>query len=848
MSKKQLTVKQEYEEYLRQPKLADDIPFVASLDNASILLTSNNNFVAVIKIEGVDLLGLDDERKENLATIKKNIIDGFREEFRYSFYHIRRKRNASRYSDSIKSPLHKAVIEKWESSFEQMYETQTYLEISFNREGFFDSVEGETFWGAIKKAGKFIKPDFLGRKKPLGERGSKNALTAIEIEEYKERLNAEVRLLSSSLSEFGVTRVKNRDLFMFYDQFFNPHDRFVPMFNNDNYQFNNPESGALIAGAFCRSTVTYNRKEGIIEYNGHENTVYSSILSLEDLPTGFRESLLLNLLNEKIEFHISNRISVKNKERVKTFLKNEANNISGLPLGNHLEAKEIDLREAISYMESESGAFFGSDITIQIFARSKDELKKYHTEIRGQLEALKVTCHQEKSTLRLKFLSQLPDNEHLSARSRMLSTDNIANLASLYSYGRGATQSPFGNIPICCFRTNQKTKYNFTFHIKEGTDDPMGNTLIVGATGTGKTCLVSFLLMNAIAKYENLKVLSFDSASGLKIATTSFGGSYSKYMEDKELQLNPMLMDDTPANRGYLEEFITLLAGGADEYEKQIIREAIDMNYDLAKEGCHRSLFDLKRCFIQDDKEIPQSKNKLPLHMRLNRWIPDQKEGEASIHQSLFNAKTDTLSFDKRLVCFDMEHALKGKTGDDSLYPLASYIFHKFHQKISGDPHIVLVDEMWKYFDNETFRPYIVKMFREIRKASGIFLGLIQEPSALSGLSEDDAEIIRTNAATMIFFPNSRANEKAYKQLAPLTESEMNWIKTGGSNGRQVLIKKQDEGGVIIDVDLSPLGDHLKLFSSSSKDVTKFSELQKKYPKNFVEKYLQGKNAEKNDK
>ena len=91
----------------------------------------------------------------------------------------------------------------------------------------------------------------------------------------------------------------------------------------------------------------------------------------------------------------------------------------------------------------------------------------------------------------------------------------------------------------------------------------------------------------------------------------------------------------------------------------------------------------------------------------------------------------------------------------------------------------------------------------------------MQEASTLVDSKNGD-EII-ANLATLIIFPNAKARPEHYIDKLNLTDSEFDFVKTC-ANPRAVLIKKKHGHSVIVNVDLSILGKHLKLFSSQDTD------------------------------
>jgi type IV secretory pathway VirB4 component len=62
---------------------------------------------------------------------------------------------------------------------------------------------------------------------------------------------------------------------------------------------------------------------------------------------------------------------------------------------------------------------------------------------------------------------------------------------------------------------------------------------------------------------------------------------------------------------------------------------------------------------------------------------------------------------------------------------------------------------------------------------------------------------------------------------------------SGGINTkREVLWKPKDGESIILDVDLSPLGQNLKFLSSSTRDVAHMESLEEQYGDRWVEHYV----------
>ncbi|GAA8722261.1 hypothetical protein HpDR94b_11890 [Helicobacter pylori] len=71
--------------------------------------------------------------------------------------------------------------------------------------------------------------------------------------------------------------------------------------------------------------------------------------------------------------------------------------------------------------------------------------------------------------------------------------------------------------------------------------------MIIGATGAGKTTLISYLMMSAL-KYSNIDILALDRLNGLYSFTKYFDGIYN---QGENFHINPFSLEDSATNRAF---------------------------------------------------------------------------------------------------------------------------------------------------------------------------------------------------------------------------------------------------------------------------------------------------------
>jgi type IV secretion/conjugal transfer VirB4 family ATPase len=540
--------------------------------------------------------------------------------------------------------------------------------------------------------------------------------------------------------------------------------------------------------------IEFDRKLGTVSY---DHTNHKQILNICTNQSDSTETLFKTLSSLNIEYDICQNIEPIDTNTVQRKIETKIKFNQSLGTTFATGIKNQDLDDTRELVANDLIKIFHYSCYVKL--NTKDIL-----EFQSQCSDLGIHTIKETTNIKHAFLSFINDYEKHDTRKILLSTINIADFIPLFNSYQGLNKNSFGNTPITQFKTISNSLYNFNFHQEEAKYST-GHTLIIGGTGAGKSTLLSFLLMNSL-KYEQIKILAFDSKNGLRIPISIFDGNYSDVSNAGEVTLNPFSLKESLTNKQFLIDFLDILAGGNSTLdEKATLEEVIRQNYDiLAKNNIQGSLVKLEDIF--------GIKRKQNIAKRIEKWIQDKDLSQ------YFNNETDNLNFQKPINAFDMGDILENEM---LLSPTSSYIFHKFTDTIKNNPspHIFLIDEMARYLSSQHFTKHIRTCLKESRKQNGIFIGCVQEPTTFLQSPYIKKDEFLANIATMIIFPDSKANEDDYKEL-DLNDNEFNFIKNG--NARQVLIKQFNGKSSIINVNMQCLGKYLKVFSSSQENLNTF--------------------------
>lgn len=432
------------------------------------------------------------------------------------------------------------------------------------------------------------------------------------------------------------------------------------------------------------------------------------------------------------------------------------------------EDEAVSLRGELARAKDEVAAghagFGEHHTTIALYGPTPDAVDAQVAEVSAVLADMGMVGVREDIGLEPAFWAQFPSNFKYIVRRGLISTGNFAGLASLHNFPIGRQHGNHWGDAVTLFETTAAGPYFFSFHQQD-----LGNFTIIGPSGSGKTVVLNFLL--AQARKFAPRIVFFDKDRGAELFIRAVGGQYDRLRPGSPSGLNPLQIEDTPANRVFLVQWLGLLAGGTDAAEAELIDDAIIGNF--AQPAPLRRLCHLVELLRGSTRPQPGD-----LYARMRPWWG---EGERAW---LFDNATDTTDLTAQTVGFDMTAIL-----DDPVArtPALLYFFHRVEERLDGSPAIVVVDEGWKALDDDVFVRRIKDWEKTIRKRNGI-VGFATQ-SASDALQSKIASAIIEQAATQIFMINPKARAEDYIDGFGLSTHEFDLIRTLPDTSRCFLIK-----------------------------------------------------------
>jgi len=405
-----------------------------------------------------------------------------------------------------------------------------------------------------------------------------------------------------------------------------------------------------------------------------------------------------------------------------------------------------------------------------------------------------ITVRESGGAMELARWAQLPANFAYVARPAPISSTNFAAFASFHNYAYGRPAGNHWGPAITILETVSGTPYFFNFH-----DGDCGNTIVVGATGTGKTALMTFLLSQAVR--TGARIIYFDKDRGADLFVRAMGGRYSVIRQGEATGFNPLRLPDAPATRAMLADWLAGLLTARGEQltaqESLVVRQAVDDTFKLPE--AERRLAVIAAFFPRISAG--------GLAERLRPW---HSSGQ---YAWLFDNEADRLALDQAVMGFDLTEVL----ADPIIRATALYYMLQRVDRVlsAGQPTIVVVDEGWAALADPILAPLVNNWERTIRKRGGLVLFASQSPESITQAAI--GTVILSQSPTHIFMPNPNSEAKAFEGYN-LSKRELELILTLDKGSRCFLVK-HGRHSVVARLDLGGMSDEIAILSGRQETV-----------------------------
>ena len=480
-----------------------------------------------------------------------------------------------------------------------------------------------------------------------------------------------------------------------------------------------------------------------------------------------------------------------------------------------------DYETAIEEVQANRTSMYNYQLSILVLSHDLAELESSINQVKRILISYGKTPIIEKSSKELVWRCQFPGFDQMIRPANPMSC-NLSYLINFECEPCGFDACDWGIGAIRPFKTIAGNVYSLQLHVSPEKES-LAHALIVAPSNSGKTTLFQHLIGGAL-RHTNLRAFIFDRLNGTKIFTQAVGGEYIDF-NDGTVLLNPFVCDNNDNNKAFLQDFLQMLSNTDEDsvYEAALAIEQI-MSIPVEHRILAKCFQDIARKGSKFSKGLRKWSTDSSLSKWFNGFITDEHANDIAF---------DALDLNKnRLTAFEMT---KIQENPQVAAAVTTYIMHKI-RSIGTDacPHLIFIDETQPMMEDQVFAKQVGVLLKEHRKLRGSVNVCFQDVNAINS-------VILEQCQTRFLFPNASANKEQYAKFE-LTDFEWDYIKGFTRISKDlkysVLLKKPNES-VILNIDLTPLGNLLQLYRSGAEPVKIVRELQQQWGMTeWIDQYL----------
>ncbi|WP_419254644.1 VirB4 family type IV secretion/conjugal transfer ATPase [Caulobacter sp. ErkDOM-YI] len=756
------------------------LPYARHLDDTTVVLR-DGRLMQVLHLRGLPFETADADELNYRKTVRDTMLRGLANPRFALYHHIVRREVSPQMGGDFDDPVCRFLDEAWRARLQsrKLYVNELFLTLI---------IRPSQMTGGL--AGRILGlAEAVQAQNDAGQR----ARDKIDLDAGRE-------LLLSALEPYGAR------VLTLYEQRFGlcsePLEFLSLLYNGDARPMQLP--GGDLGLHVPERRVSFGADTLELGGSANKTSRYGALISIKDYPLHTAPGVLDDLLRQPCEMVLTESFAFVDRQATL-----ERMNLA-LRRMRAADDEALSLRADLTLAKDEVAAgrtaFGEHHLTVMVKHEDRAALGQVVADVQAAFTEIGAIAVREDVNLEPAFWAQFPGNFKYIARRSLISTANFAGLASCHNFPVGQASGNHWGDAITLLETTSAGPYYFNFHRGD-----LGNFTVIGPSGAGKTVVLGFLL--AQAQKISPRTIYFDKDRGAEIFLRAIGGRYDILRPGRPTGLNPLLLEDTPANRRFLCDWTAKLVMGSGTPEAADlarIADAVDANF--GQPPAFRRLRYFAQLFRGTSR--PTSGD---LAQRLAPWHGD---GD---YAWLFDNAEDALDPSIRTLGFDMTQIL-----DDPIArtPAMMYLFHQVEQRLDGEPTIIVVDEGWKALDDDVFVHRIRDWEKTIRKRNAI-LGFCTQ-SAQDALSSKISSAIIEQSATQIFMVNPKAQEADYCGGFGLTLYELELVRSLPDTSRCFLIK-HGKDSVVARLNLSSLPEALILLSGRESSVRRLDELRATY-------------------
>ena len=345
------------------------------------------------------------------------------------------------------------------------------------------------------------------------------------------------------------------------------------------------------------------------------------------------------------------------------------------------------------------------------------------------------------------WLSSIPGNAYANVRQPIVSTLNLAHLMPVSAVWAGQERNAhLDGPPLIVTRTDGATPFRLVTHIGD-----VGNTLVVGPIGMGKSVLLATMALQ-FRRYPGSRIFAFDMGRSIRATILGLGGEHYDLglgaelgaEEGGSIAFQPLARIDREGWRTWAAEWI----------EGRLVHEGVAVG-PPEREAVWSALGSLAGAPVE--QRTLTGLSVLLQSNALRQALAPYVLGGA--HGRLLDADADRLGT-ADVQAFEMEELMPSKA---AVKAVLGYLFARFEERLDGAPTLLILDEAWLFLDDPIFAARIRQWLKTLRKKN---VSVVFATQSLADFQNSAiAPAIVESCASRIFLPNPQATEPQIRSI-----------------------------------------------------------------------------------
>lgn len=455
----------------------------------------------------------------------------------------------------------------------------------------------------------------------------------------------------------------------------------------------------------------------------------------------------------------------------------------------HARRAAMEAGEVLGRVQSGRGRAALLSSTLVVHGDTEAEAREVARRLVHEVNERGFTARIERLHACSAFFSSMPGDGWHNLRRPPLPTEVIADLVPATASWSGTRYVPSSYFPVrspalAVVDTDEGTPFRLNLYCGD-----VGHTLLVGATGAGKSTFMGFAAAQYM-RYEGAQVFWFDKGYSAFLLTAAMGGRHYDIRPKPDprtgLMFQPYARVDRPEEQAHAAEWTEIAAAlqGVEPSlgRRRAIQRALHVLGERPPE--ERTM----RAFVMHVQDLEL------------RAAMEQYTGTGPYGYLLDGARDGFA--DGAVHTFEM-HRLMGM-GERILVPVLLHLFREVELRLGSRPTFIPIDEAWEALTRSLFAARIEEWLRTVRKSNGALMLATQDPADIA--RSEHRDVIVSSCPTRIFLPNPAAQAPDTAELYRaygLNDREVELVAAGRPK-RDYFFKSRD-GSRLFELKLGPL-------------------------------------------